>query len=180
MKIYLDNSIIGRLVDIARGIKPPEPRLEEDMAVLPALIALCRKRHYVLYISADAETEIARVERPDRRQELFQQLQEFELLPATVESDEAASVADALKEFLLSKTRITKSKKKQALHWDACHLASCWLSGCDVFLTTDYASIWAYRRTLKRIHGITVRRPVDLYEELTTTQGICPTCKARC
>lgn len=163
-------------MDIARDNKPPQPKLQEDMAVLLDLIVLCRKRDYVLSVSADAETEIARVERPDRRQELLQQLQQFELLPAMVENDEAASVADALKEFMLSKTRITKSKKKQALHWDARHFASCRLSGCHIFLTTDYGSIWAYRRTLKRIHGITVRRPVELYEELTITQRIYPTC----
>ena len=170
MKIYLDNSIIGRPVDIARGMKPPEPRLEEDLAILPELIALCRNRDYLLCVSSEAEAEIDRVKKPDRRQELFQKLQEFELLPATVDSNNAASLVDALEEFLLSKTRITRAEKKQALRWDACHLASCRLNGCDVFLTTDYGSIWAYRRDLKRLHGVNVRRPAELYHELVVPE----------
>jgi len=165
VKIYLDNSIIGRLVDITQGIKPPQPRLEEDMTVLPDLIALCRERNYVLCISVDAEIEISKVERPDRRQRLLQELHKFELLPPIVESD-AVSLAEALEKFLLSKTRITRAEKKEALEWDARHLASCRLNGCDVFLTTDYGSIWAYCRSLKRIHAVNVMRPVELYQEM--------------
>ena len=61
MKIYLDNSIIERLVDITHGVKDPELRLEEDMAALPGLPALCCTRGHPLYISADAQTEITRI-----------------------------------------------------------------------------------------------------------------------
>jgi len=172
LKVYLDNSIIGRLVDIARGIEPPERRLEEDMAVLPGLIALCRKRKYRLCISVDAKAEIARVKKLDRREELSQQLQGFELLPAALDSQEAASLASSLNEFLLSKTRITKPKKEQALRWDAFHLASCRLSACDVFLTTDYASIWTHRHAIKRLCGINVRRPAEFYEELALPRPV--------
>jgi len=68
MKIYLDNSIIGRLVDIGLSVKAPEPRLEQDMAVLPDLITICRTHGHMLCISADAKTEITRVGRTDRPQ----------------------------------------------------------------------------------------------------------------
>lgn len=166
VKIYLDNSIIGRLVDIAQGIRPPALRLEADMAVLPELIALCRQGNYVLCISADAEAEINKVERADRRQELLQQLREFELLPSGTGNRNAASLAADLEKFLLAKTRVVRAKKKEALHWDAHHLASCWLNSCDVFLTTDYGSIWAYRRALKHLYGINVRRPAELHQDV--------------
>jgi hypothetical protein len=151
MKIYLDNSIIGRLVDIAQGVKAPEPRLEQDMDVLPHLLALCRTRGHLLCISADAQTEITRVGRADRRKELLQKLERFMLLPPANEQDDSTSLVTDLEQFLLSKTRITKAEKREALHWDAAHLASCRVNSCRVFLTTDYGSIWAYRRALKRL-----------------------------
>ena len=168
MKIYLDNSIIGRLVDIAQGVQAPEPRLNQDMAVLPCLIAICRTRDYVLGISADAEMEIIKVGRPDRRKELLQELGRFVLLPSTDEQEETMSLITDLEQFLLSKTRITRPGKKEAVRWDARHLASCRVNSCHVFLTTDYGSIWAYRRALKRLYGINVKRPSELYLELTT------------
>lgn len=37
----MDNSVIGRLVDIRRGIQRPNAMLQEDMAVLHALIERC-------------------------------------------------------------------------------------------------------------------------------------------
>jgi len=168
MKIYLDNSIIGRLVDIARGVKAPERRLEQDMAVLPDLLAVCRTHAHVLYISADAQTEITRVGRTDRRKELLLKLKGFMLLPPADEQDETSSLVTNLEQFLLSKTRINRTEKREAVHWDAAHLASCRANSCHVFLTMDYGSIWAYRRALKRLYGINVKRPSELYQELTT------------
>jgi hypothetical protein len=168
MKIYLDNSIIGRLVDITQGVKAPEPRLEQDMAVLPGLLAMCHTRGHVLCISADARTEIIRVGRIDRREELLGELERFMLLPPADEQYEASSLATDLERFLLSETRITRAKKREAVHWDATHLASCRANDCHVFLTTDYGSIWAYRRALKRLYGINVKRPSEFYQELTT------------
>ena len=41
MKVYLDNSVIGHLMDIERGIKQGSKMLEEDVAILPNLIRLC-------------------------------------------------------------------------------------------------------------------------------------------
>ena len=168
MKIYLDNSIIGRLVDINQGTKTPGPRLEQDMAVLPRLIAICRIRGDVLCISADAQNEITRVGRIDRRKELLQELKAFRLLPPVDEQDEASSLVTDLEQFLLSKTRITRAEKRKAVRWDAGHLASCQVNNCHAFLTTDYGSIWAYRRALKQLYGINVKRPSELYQELTT------------
>ena len=119
MKIYLDNSIIGRLVDIAHSVKAPERRLEQDMAVLPDLIGMCHTHGNVLCISADAETEITRVGGTDRRKELLQELGRFTLLPYADEQDETRSLAMDLEQFLLSKTRITRAEKREAVHWDA-------------------------------------------------------------
>ncbi len=169
MKIYLDNSIIGRLVDKAQGIKASERRLEQDMAILPDLILMCRNRGHVLCISADAETEIIRVGRTDRRKELLQELKRFTLLPSADEQDETSLLAKHLEQFLLSKTRITRAQKKEAVRWDAVHLASCQMNMCHVFLTTDYSSIWAYRRALKRLYAINVKRPAEFYPELAMT-----------
>ena len=169
MKIYLDNSIIGRLVDIAQGVKAPERRLEQDMAVLPDLIAMCRAHGHVLCISADAETEITRVGRTDRRKELLRELKGFMRLPSASERDETSSLAMDLEQFLLSKTRITRAEKREAMHWDAGHLASCQVNGCHVFLTTDYSSIWAHRRALKGLYATNVKRPVELYPDLKMT-----------
>ena len=75
-------------------------------------------------------------------------------------------LAQELKTFLLGKTKITRDAKREAVEWDACHLAVCKDNGCDVFLTCDYASIWAYRRFLKRLFAIEVRRPVELLKEI--------------
>ncbi len=168
MKIYLDNSIIGRLVDIAQSVKAPELRLEQDIAALPDLLALCRTRGYLLCISADSQTEISRVGRVDRREELLRELERFRLLPPANEQNATSSLIMDLEQFLLSKTRITKAKKREAVHWDAAHLASCRVNSCHAFLTTDYGSIWAYRRALKRLYGINVKRPSELYQEITT------------
>lgn len=169
MKIYLDNTIIGRLVDISRGTKPPEAKLVADMTILPDLVALCRKHHHILFISVEAEAEIIRVEKAVRRQELLDKLPEFELLPVA-QNRQWVSLVDALEKFLLTKTRISRASKKEALRWDARHLATAKLNNCDVFLTTDYGSIWAYRRALKRLYRIDVRRPVEFYRELTVSE----------
>ena len=75
-------------------------------------------------------------------------------------------LAQELKTFLLSKTKITREAKREAVEWDAYHLAVCKDNGCDIFLTCDYASIWAYRRFLRRIFNIDVRRPVELFEQI--------------
>ncbi len=139
------------------------------MAVLPDLIAMCRTHGTVLCISADAETEIARVGRIDRHKELLQELKAFRLLPYADEQDETRSLAMDLEQFLLSKTRITRAEKREAVHWDAVHLASCRVNSCHVFLTTDYGSIWAYRHTLKRLYSINVKRPTELYTEFAMT-----------
>ena len=80
-------------------------------------------------------------------------------------------LAQELKTFLLDKTRITKEEKREAVEWDAYHLAVCKDNGCDIFLTCDYASIWAYRRFLRRIFNIEVRRPVELFEEICTRKS---------
>ncbi len=168
MKIYLDNSIIGRLVDIAQSVKAPELRLEQDMAALPDLLALCRTRGYLLFISANAKTEIIRVGRTDRREELLGELERFVLLPPANEQNATSSLVTDLEQFLLSKTRIIRTRKQEAVHWDAAHLASCRVNSCHVFLTTDYGSIWAYRRALKRLYEINVKRPSEFYQELTT------------
>jgi hypothetical protein len=168
MKIYLDNSIIGRLVDIAQSVKAPELRLRQDIAALPNLLALCNTRSYLLCISADAQTEIIKVGRTDRREELLGELERFMLLPPAHEQGATSSIITDLEQFLLSKTCITKAEKRESVHWDAVHLASCRLNSCHVFLTTDYGSIWAYRRALKRLYGIDVKRPSEFYQELTT------------
>ena len=79
-------------------------------------------------------------------------------------------LAQELKAFLLSKTKITRETKREAVEWDAYHLAVCKDNGCDVFLTCDYASIWAYRRFLKRLFAIKVRRPTELLEEVGSSR----------
>jgi len=43
---------------------------------------------------------------------------------------------------------------------------------CDVFLTTDYASIWTHRRALKRVYGINAGRPAEVYEELALPRHV--------
>lgn len=167
----MDNAIIGRLTDITEGLIPGQSRLSEDMAVLRELIDLCQRRRHTLYVSPDAEAEIMRLEAPARQQELLDMLRQFETL-AVPETPEWVSTLEAIEKFLLGKTHISRAGKREAVHWDARHLATCRVSGCDLFLTTDYASIWAYRRDLKRLFGISVRRPMELYQELDIPESV--------
>jgi hypothetical protein len=183
MKVYLDNSVIGRLVDIERGVKQGSKMLEEDTAILPALLQLCAEKGIQLCVSNDAGAEIERLRSsmPRLTDALMAKLQSFTLLPIrhaikwgdghhwdmgfTWAGDSPSKVdllAQELKGFLLSKTKITRQAKREAVEWDAYHLAVCRDNGCEVFLTCDYASIWAYRRFLKELFGIEVRRPVEL------------------
>ncbi len=187
MRVYLDNSVIGRLLDIDRGIKRGSKMLEEDMAILPDLLQLCIEKGIQLCISDDASTEIEKLRSsmPGLADALRAKLQSFTSLPirhtitcegghdnnmgAIYAPDRPSKVdllAQELKTFLLSKTRITRESKREAVEWDAYHLAVCKDNGCEVFLTCDYASIWAYRRFLKGLFGIEVRRPIELLAEV--------------
>lgn len=191
MRVYLDNSVIGRLLDIERGIKRGSKMLEEDMAVLPDLLQVCVEKGIQLCVSDDAGAEIEKL-RPSMPQltgALMAKLQSFTLLPIrhaikwddghhwdmgfTWAGDSPSNVdllAQELKAFLLSKTKITREAKREAVEWDAYHLAVCKDNGCDIFLTCDYASIWAYRRFLRRIFNIEVRRPIELLEEVSSSR----------
>ncbi len=190
MKIYLDNSVIGRLLDIERGVRRGSRMLEEDMAILPDLLQLCAQKGIQLCASDDAGAEIEklRASMPQLTGALLAKLRSFTLLPIrhTVRWDDGHHwdkgftwagdspskvdlLAQELKAFLLSKTRITREAKREAVEWDARHLAVCKDNGCEVFLTCDYASIWAYRRFLKRLFAIQVRRPIELLAELGTS-----------
>ncbi len=187
MKIYLDNSVIGRLLDIERGVRRGSQMLEEDMAILPDLLQLCAEKGIQLCASDDAGAEIEklRASMPQLTGALLAKLRSFTLLPIrhavkwddghhwdmgfTWADDSPSKVdllAQELKAFLLSKTRITREVKREAVEWDAYHLAVCKDNSCEVFLTCDYASIWAYRRFLKRLFAIQVRRPIELLAEL--------------
>jgi hypothetical protein len=187
MRVYLDNSVIGRLLDIDRGIEPQSQMLEEDIAILPDLLSLCAEREIQLCASDDAGAEIEKLRRsmPQLTDALMAKLQSFTLLPirhairyddghhygvdATYAEGSPSKVdllAQELKAFLLSKTKITRDAKREAVEWDAYHLAVCKDNGCEVFLTCDYASIWAYRRFLKRLFTIEVRRPVEFFKEI--------------
>jgi len=187
MKVYLDNSVIGRLMDIERGIKRGSRMLEEDVAILPNLVRLCADRGIQVCASDDAGAEIEklRLTMPRLTDALMSKLQSFTLLPIrhaikwndghhwdmgfTWAGDSPSNVdllAQELKAFLLSKTKITREAKREAVEWDAYHLAVCKDNGCDIFLTCDYASIWAYRRFLKRIFNIEVLRPMELFEQI--------------
>ena len=161
--------------------------LEEDVAILPNLIRLCADKRIQGCASDDAGAEIEKLRStmPQLTDALMSKLQSFTLLPirhaikwgdghhydmgSKWAGDTPSNVdllAQELKAFLLSKTKITREAKREAVEWDAYHLAVCKDNGCDIFLTCDYASIWAYRRFLRRIFNIEVRRPVELYEQI--------------
>ena len=175
MRVYLDNSVIGRLLDIKRGIKRQNKMLQEDMRILHDMLSLCVMKGIELCASDDAGAEIEKLRRdmPRLTDALMEKLRSFTLLPikhairydnghrydmgATYAADGPGRVdllAQELKTFLLGKTKITRDTKREAVEWDACHLAVCKDNGCDVFLTCDYASIWAYRRFLKRVNHV--------------------------
>lgn len=189
MKVYLDNSVIGRFMDIERGIKRGSKMLEEDIAILPELILQCADKGIQVCASDDAGAEIEklRLNMPQLTEALISKLLSLTLLPirhaikwgdghhwdmgftwAGDSPNDVDLLAQELKTFLLDKTRITKEEKREAVEWDAYHLAVCKDNGCDIFLTCDYASIWAYRRFLRRIFNIEVLRPVELFEEICT------------
>ena len=102
---------------------------------------------------------MTRVGRTDRRKELLQELKGITLLPSADEQAETRSLAMDLEQFLLSKTCITRVEKREAVRWNAVHLASCRVNSCHAFMTTDYASIWAHRCALKRLYSINVKGP---------------------
>jgi len=191
MRIYLDNSVIGRLLDIDRGIQSLNRMLEEDMAVLPDLFKACVQKDIQFCASDDAGAEIEKLRhrRPELTDALMAKLQSFTLVPirhatryndghhygmgATYAGNSPRKVdllAQELNDFLLRKTRITKDAKREAIKWDAYHLAVCKDTGCDIFLTCDYASIWKYREPLK-LFGIEVKRPLELSKELQNTDS---------
>jgi len=192
MRVYLDNSLIGRLLDIERGIRRGSKMLEEDVAILPNLIQLCAEKGIQICASDDAGAEIEKLRSsmPQLTDALMSKLQSFTLLPirhairyddghhydlgATYAGDSPSKVdllAQELETFLLNKTRVTNSAKRLAVKWDACNLAVCKDNSCDVFLTCDYASIWAYRRQLRQLFGIEVRRPIELLEQVCRSKN---------
>lgn len=61
MRTYLDNSIIGRLADIERGIKQQNTMLQGDTDVVPQVTALCKERNIELCTSDDAGAEIEKL-----------------------------------------------------------------------------------------------------------------------
>ena len=163
--------------------------LEEDVAVLPDLFRQCTNKGIQICASDDAGAEIEKLRSimPQLTDALMSKLQSFTLLPIrhaikwgdghhwgmgfTWAGDSPSKVdllAQELKDFLLSKTKVTKEAKREAVEWDAYHLAVCKDNGCDIFLTCDYASIWAYRRFLRRIFSIEVQRPIELFKQLHT------------
>lgn len=187
MKVYLDNSVIGRFMDIERGIKRGSKMLEEDVIILPNLIRLCADKGIQVCASDDAGAEIEKLRStmPYLTDALISKLQSFTLLPirhaikwddghhwgmgSTWPGDSPSNVdllVQELKAFLLSKTRITKEAKREAVEWDAYHLAVSKDNGCDIFLTCDYASIWTYRKFLRKDFSIEVRRPVEFFEQI--------------
>lgn len=168
MRLYLDNSVVGRMVDIERCINRPSVKLQEDMAVLPYLVALCRERGIDLCTSYDSVVEVERlaIVMPEVHRRLMAQLSQLTLLPASADSDQ---MAQKLEQFLLQRTRVTRPEKSLAVRLDARHLGQSKNAGCNYFVTTDYASIWAYRRALEHDFGIKVRRPVELYDSLAVS-----------
>jgi hypothetical protein len=161
MKIYVDNSVVGRLVDIERGIQRPSVRLREDMKVLAALMGDCRRRGIELCTSRDSLAEVERMGAvmPQVHSLLLAQISMLKLLPRGKGAD---ALARDVERYLLEKTRVARVEKRRAVRQDSRHLAVCRTARCDFFLTTDYASIWAHRRGLKRLFGIQVVRPVEL------------------
>lgn len=165
--------------------------LQEDTDSIPKVIALCKERSIELCTSDDAGAEIEKlaVTNPEFRDKLMRHLHNFHLLPIKHhikwsnghhwdmgwtwggETPSATDIlVDAISAFLLRKTRITNPEKQESVRWDACHLAVCKDKNCEIFLPTDYASIWAHRRALRRQFGIEVCRPVDLLSRLTQTR----------
>jgi len=166
--------------------------LKEDVGVLPDLFQQCTKQGIQICASDDAGAEIEklRLTMPQLTDNLMLKLQSFTLLPirhaikwgdghhwdmgSTWAGDSPSKVdllAQELTAFLLNKTKITNKGKMEAVEWDAYHLAVCKDNGCDVFLTCDYASIWAYRRFLQRVFNIDVQRPIELFGQIHRHQA---------
>ena len=83
MRVYLDNSVIGRLLDIKRGVKRKSKTLEEDMEVLSHLLHLSVENGIELCVSDDAGAEIEKLRSsmPDLTNALMATLRSFILLP---------------------------------------------------------------------------------------------------
>ena len=183
MKVYIDNSVIGRLEDIDRGIRRTSSKLIEDTAVLPQFFSQCAKKGIQLCTSDETIREIEQVrsDMPRLADMLVAKCRELTILTVRhhewyfnrkhqVSSiydkdvlDEIDLLVEAIALFLFDKTRVTRENKRQAVKTDAYHLAVSKYYNCRIFVTCDYASIWAYRRLLKRNFDIDVRRPIELY-----------------
>lgn len=148
----------------------PSEKLHQDMEALPRLLKERSRRRMRFYTSQDSAVEIQRLRRTPIRELLMSKKDSFPRLPVRHELGQGKAPTDRLahelEAFLLEKTRIIDPQKREAVRWDACHLAVYHDNACDVFLTTDYASLWAYRRALKSRFGIVVKRPVELLEEI--------------
>ena len=192
VKVYIDNSVIGRLADIDRGIRRTSRKLNEDTAVLPELFLRCAQNGIQLCTSDETVREIEQVrsDMPHLADMLAEKCSGLTFLSLRHDTgrdrivyrnntinahgipDNADVSIDKLHEFLLGKTRITRESKRRAVAVDAYHLAVCKYFNCVRFVTCDYASLWAYRRLLKRQFGINVCRPVEICEELRTGQDV--------
>jgi hypothetical protein len=186
VKVYIDNSVIGRLADIDRGIRRTSSKLYEDTAVLPQLFSRCARKGIQLCTSDETIREIEQVRSnmPGLADTLISKCKELTVLTvrhqlrhfnrkypvSSIYDEDVLDRIDLLTEelalFLLDKTRVTRESKRQAVNADAYHLAVSKYHNCRIFVTCDYASIWAYRRLLKLRFDIDVRRPVELYEAL--------------
>ena len=186
MKVYIDNSVIGRLADIDRGVCRTSSRLNDDTAVLQQLFLQCAKKGIQLCTSDETIREIEQVRSgmPRLADMLVAKCRELTVLSirhherffnrkysvSSIYDKDVLEQIDLLVEeialFLLDKTRVTRESKRQAVEADAYHLAVSKYYNCRIFVTCDYASIWAYRRLLKRHFNIDVRRPVELCEAL--------------
>jgi predicted nucleic acid-binding protein len=186
VKVYIDNSVIGRLADIDRGIRRTSSKLNEDTVVLPQLFSRCAKKGIQLCTSDETIREIEQVrsDMPRLADTLIAKCKELTVLTVRhherhfnrkylVSSiydkdvlDQIEFLVEELTQFLLDKTRVMRKSKRQAVEADAYHLAVSKYYNCRIFVTCDYVSIWAYRRLLKRHFDIDVRRPVELCEAL--------------
>jgi predicted nucleic acid-binding protein len=186
VKIYIDNSVIGRLADIDRGIRRTSRKLNDDTAVLPELFSRCAQSGIEVCTSDETirEIEQVRADMPRLADMLTAKCTGFTILSVRHYESQTGEeygrsvmynndmpgrigvVTEKLYEFLLGKTRITRESKRQAVRADAYHLAVCKYHNCMRFITCDYASVWAYRRLLKQYFDIHVCRPVELCEEL--------------
>jgi predicted nucleic acid-binding protein len=186
VKVYIDNSVIGRFADIDRRIHRTSEKLNEDTAILPQLFSQCAKKGIQLCTSDETIREIEQVRpgMPRLADMLVAKCRDLTILtvrhheqyfnreyPASrIYDKDVLDQIDLLEEeialFLLDKTRVTRESKRQAVKADAYHLAVSKHYRCRIFVTCDYASIWAYRRLLKRHFEINVQRPVELYEML--------------